>query len=183
MKRSDLTGAEKNRRNVNIFLMVMDCLMVALGVGFIDAADFHYQYLPYLLGILMIVRGGPMILYSITIREYRRMDTDIMARGIMFCVTGVIIIAQGDGAYGLIGVVWGVLGLSRSVNELNVFFYRVSNRIKNWLMPLCLSAIGFALAILLLIDPSANLYRHMLYIGIELIYMGIEDILKHAKRL
>ena len=183
MKPSDLTGAEKTRRGVNVFLLVMDCLMAVLGVIFIFAADFHYQYLPYLLGAVMIVRGVPLILYSVSIREYRTMDTNIMARGIMYCVTGVIVIARGNGAYGLIGVVWGVLGLFRSVNHLNLSIYRMANKIKNWGMPLFLSAVGFTLSILLLLDLSANIYRHMEYIGVELVYIGIVDILKHAKEL
>ena len=155
--------------------------LIVLGVFFIVDPDTHYRMLPYLLGIVMLFFGVDYCGHSVMTGEYRTLETADMARGILFFVVGVVILAQGASSYGLIGSAWGIYGLYHVVQHLNTAIYRIVNHKENALLPFVLSVIGTVLAILLLLDPAENVYHHMEFIGLELIFIGCDEGIEYLE--
>lgn len=171
-------------RNIryNNFLILMDIIIILMGYYFIRYVDPFYEILPQLMGTMMLVIGITGILYSVSTREYRRTTTRDMATSIMITIVGGIITFSHEEVYGLIGISWGLFGLNRAVDELNTAISEIAHHEKGFLYPLIASVFGTVLAILLLVDPVEKVYEHMHFIGLELIFIGVDAIINNIMR-
>lgn len=160
----------------------MDIIIILMGYYFIRYVDPFYEILPQLMGTMMLVIGITGILYSVSTREYRRTTTRDMATSIMITIVGGIITFSHEEVYGLIGISWGLFGLNRAVDELNTAISEIAHHEKGFLYPLIASVFGTVLAILLLVDPVEKVYEHMHFIGLELIFIGVDAIINNIMR-
>ena len=75
----------------------------------------------------------------------------------------------------LIGVFWGLEGLSHSTHLLNELFYRMHNNKKYFLL-LIETIIEFSLSILLIFEPYHSVEHHILLLGLELLLESLMNI-------
>lgn len=174
----EILHKEQNKRHAGRYeklLIALDLAILILGIGCIVDPDLHYQGFPYILGILMLCWGGILIDHSLRTREYMNRRTHQMAVGIILVVLAVLIMAGGEDSDGLIGASWGMFGLVEAADSLNTAIYRITTKQKNWIFPFLHFLIGGTLAVLLLWDPAEKMYGHMIFVGMEFLYMGLEN--------
>lgn len=119
----------------------------------------------------MAIAGAAAIAGSLITKEYQRADTRLISRGILLLVVGAAVIVRGEQADGLMGAAWGIFGLIKGSESLNVAIYNLTNR-KKWAADMLQAAVQITLALLLLVDPMSKLYPHMRILGLELLATG-----------
>ena len=67
-----------------------------------------------------------------------------------------------------IGIIWGLLGLYKAGGEFNGVIDAVKAK-EPYLLSLALTVFQLVLAVLLILNPFANIEHHLLLLGIELI--------------
>lgn len=150
---------------------VIIIIMCALGILCLLFVDFIYGLLPYIMGGFMAIAGVAAIAGSLITKEYQRSDTRLISRGILLLVVGAAVIVRGEQADGLMGAAWGIFGLIKGSESLNVAIYNLTNR-KKWAVDMLQAAVQITLALLLLVDPMSKLYPHMRILGLELLATG-----------
>lgn len=150
---------------------VIIIIMCALGILCLLFVDFIYGLLPYIMGGFMAIAGAAAIAGSLITKEYQRADTRLISRGILLLVVGAAVIVRGEQADGLMGAAWGIFGLIKGSESLNVAIYNLTNR-KKWAADMLQAAVQITLALLLLVDPMSKLYPHMRILGLELLATG-----------
>ena len=164
------------RRKVYFSRTLSAAANIALGIGCVAFADGMYRLLPYLMGIMMMLSGLTSLAVGILRREYRSEQTQLTASGIVSMIVGLIIALGRGKSYGLVGVFWGISGLNRAVGELNLSISRIANGRTDWKRLMLFAIWGSVISVLLLTDPLDGVYEHMVYIGLELIFIGIDEI-------
>ena len=150
---------------------VIIIIMWALGILCLLFVDFIYGLLPYIMGGFMAIAGAAAIAGSLITKEYQRADTRLISRGILLLVVGAAVIVRGEQADGLMGAAWGIFGLIKGSESLNVAIYNLTNR-KKWAADMLQAAVQITLALLLLVGPMSKLYPHMRILGLELLATG-----------
>jgi len=153
-----------------------DIVNISLGIMCIAYPDTMYGVLPYLMGAMMVISGLASMAVSVIRKEYRRTDTRLTASGIISAVIGAIIILQDQASYGLVGVFWGYSGLTRAAGELNKAISRIATKRGEWARLMFFAVFGIVISIMLLADPVQRVHEHMVFIGIELIFIGFDEI-------
>lgn len=149
---------------------------IVLGVCCIAWPEEMYHFLPYLMGAMMLLSGAIYFVQGVRWKEYKTSNTSSTAQGLVSLVMGVLIMAMGSASDGLIGVFWGIGGLQRGIGELNHGISLLTNHEKGWARLFFMAAFGIVISILLLIDPLTRVEEHMIYIGIELLFIGIDEV-------
>ena len=177
-------GKPSGERHEKI-LLALDIAIIALGIGCIADPDLYYQGFPMILGILMLLWGALLVDHSLQTREYMNHETQLMSTGIIILVIAAVIMTRGENSYGLIGASWGIYGLLHAIENLNQAIYLATTRQKTLRLPVSIfmTLFGGTLAILLLMDPVKNVYGHMIFIGLEFLYMGLENGARRIVRI
>ena len=133
--------------------------------------------LPYLLGIPMVVSGVSSIAVSLYKRDAEAGPASI-GGAIILCVLGAITMTHGSTSTSCIGILWGLIGLSKAAVEFNEIADAIREK-EPFAPSLAVCVFELALAVLLIINPVANIEHHLLLLGIELI---IYPFKLHRKR-
>lgn len=127
-----------------------------------------YRVLPFLLGITMVALGGVEAWIRVKTEEFRNTETKITANGIVFVLLGFIIVCNFNRADFIIGAIWGVIGLTKGTESLNLAISGIARRMR-FVSNLIHCIVELLLGIVLLLDPSSKLSHHVFFLGIELI--------------
>lgn len=161
---------------VSIFAMF---LLPFAGVGCLIFPTFVEEFLPWLLGAPMVFSGVGNIVA--VVRE-RKADAGkkTMGSAIVMCILGLIIILHGTDNTLFIGTIWGLLGLVKAAGEFDDIFHSI--RIKEpFALSLSVCIFELVLAILLILNPLANLEHHLILLGIQLIIYPFKLHREHGK--
>ena len=159
-----------------IFMPIVFFVEFFLGLSCIFLPVRMFEYLPVVLGAFMLASGIVGIIHAVRTKEYRYKETNEISQAILFFASGAAILIMRHSAIGLVGVIWGIMGTNRAGHELNHAIYLISNGKKKWLPSLLLSFIGFIFSFLPLIDPAAKMEEHMVFMGIELLFMSLDTV-------
>ena len=135
------------------------------------------KHCPYLLGIPMVVSGVSSIAVSLYKRDAEAGPASI-GGAIILCVLGAITMTHGSTSTSFIGILWGLIGLSKAAVEFNEIADAIREK-EPFAPSLAVCVFELALAVLLIINPVANIEHHLLLLGIELI---IYPFKLHRKR-
>lgn len=75
---------------------------------------------------------------------------------------------------------WGLHGLVKSANYLNIALYNVCDKEK-WITILIKSMIEFGLSLILVFDPFGKLGYHIFILGLQLVFDGTIEFMSKCK--
>lgn len=127
-----------------------------------------HRVLPFLLGLTMVALGCVEVWIGFKTEEFRDTETKITANGIVFVLLGAIIVCNFTRADFIIGAIWGVIGLTKGTQSLNLAISNLAGH-RPFVPDLIRCIVELTLGIVLLLDPGSKLSHHVFFLGIELI--------------
>lgn len=161
---------------------VFAVLQIMLGALCMLFTEQIYSIFPFILGYLMIATGICDIYRSIVTKEFQQAETKLASHGIVTLLLGCAILYHHRNADSIIGSIWGVIGLIKGTETLNLAIYKCSARTP-FVGKMIHGMIELVLGILLLIDPLSAVKHHLFILGIELIAVGIQAATATKKKL
>ena len=146
-------------------------LLLLSGVACILFTHQVHHIFPYILGGIMILIGANHTLVGFWTGEYKSQETKLTAGGIVYVALGIVILCHHADADGMIGSVWGILGLMKGSEALNLSLYCFSQK-KPFLAKGLQATVELILGFLLLLDPLSAVRHHIFLLGIELSLVG-----------
>lgn len=129
--------------------------------------------LPFLLGGIMLIAG--VVHGAAYLRDKRFLEDESQGIGpdIILAVMGVAFLCAGSEAVGLMGVVWGIIGLRKAAGTIDQALRRMYQHQKALLLAVE-AAIRIVLALALLFDPFEKFSSHIVLLGLELILTNVK---------
>lgn len=150
-------------------------LLIVFGVLCIGFTDKVHSIFRYMLGGNMVAIGVCDLYRGIKLGEYRENETKLTSNGIIMILLGSIIVTYRGSADSIIGCIWGMIGLIKGSEELNIAIYYCVSKQK-YVKSLFHAIIELLLAIMLLAEPQVSVKHHVVILGAELIWYGIQII-------
>ena len=148
-------------------------LIPLLGLVCVFFSRHLTKILPLLMGSAMLIVGGLRLWHSLRDKEYLTLETNRAAGAVVLFVMGVVFLrAKGD-ALGLMGTTWGLIGLTKSVEEINLVLYQLAHQEK-FLLRALKAGVTLLLAIILLFDPFESFSHHVIILGFELVITSVK---------
>lgn len=152
-------------------------LFILNGLICIIFSEFIQEILPYISGSIAILSGIILLTKAIYEKEYKTIETKRTAISIIMILIGIIIIFKNENSINLIGVVWGIYGLVKGINELNIAIYYIFSKEK-FILELLHSIVEIVLAIILIFNPFEKIATHIILLGIEMIVIYTMKLFK-----
>lgn len=175
-----------------IVATVATLLLVAVGVLCVVIPDTIVHILPYLLGAVMVLTGAASVVLAL--RESSEdagahADTDATAgadrpaghdrllkegrrsigASFVLVILGLFSIACGEQSIGFLGTAWGLVSLYKVGGEFDeaLDLWRQKKHVA--VVSVLLGLLELVLALLLILNPFANIEHHVIVLGIELV--------------
>lgn len=128
--------------------------------------------LPFLLGGVMLVVG--VINSGTYLRGKRFLEGEApeMGQDIILLVMGVVFLCAGADSVGLMGAVWGIIGLRKAAGTIDQALRQIYFHQSAFLLSVE-AVIRVILALALLFDPFEKFPHHIVLLGFELIITNI----------
>lgn len=157
---------KEGKPSVKIAIAALLLLPLA-GVGCLLFPPYVETALPWLLGLPMALSALGSIVASVRGRKAEEGHATLGSALVML-ILGLIIIIHGANNTLFIGTIWGLLGLEKAAREFDDIFHDIKNR-NPFVIALAVCVFELVLAVLLILNPSANIEHHLLLLGIQLI--------------
>lgn len=154
---------------------------VLLGAACLLFTEQIHEAFPIILGSLMAVTGISQVIRGIVTEEYRSAETKLTSWGIVNLVLGIVILVHYRSADQIIGAVWGMIGLVKGSEVLNLAIHQWATG-KAFVRKLLHGGVELALGILLLLDPLHAVEHHLFILGMELILQAVQSVPELRKR-
>ncbi|WP_080797410.1 DUF308 domain-containing protein [Arabiibacter massiliensis] len=125
------------------------------------------EALPWLLGVPMVLSGAGSIVAVARERNLEAGETSVGA-AIVLVVLGLVTVVHGANSTTFIGIIWGLLGLEKGAGEFDDIIGSIKAK-EPFLLSLAICVFELVLAVLLILNPFANIEHHLLLLGVELI--------------
>lgn len=155
-------------------------LQAALGVLCMVFTRQIHTLFPFILGFLMVMTGICDIYRGVVTREFRQTETKLTSQGITTALLGCVIVYHHRNADSIIGAIWGIIGLTKGTETLNLMICRCSAG-RPFVGELFHGGIELLLGILLLLNPLTAVEHHLFLLGIELVAVGLQAV-KETKK-
>lgn len=146
------------------------CILIPRMVG---------QYLPWLLGSIMIITGASDLFFTIKEHRYKK-----KAASVILLIMGICFLLAKEKTVLLMAITWGLLGLQEVNDELEMILKQrdQGKRIFKASIFTCLKLI---LALALIFEPTEKFYFHIVLLGVEIIIVTIKgnDIKKYFNKI
>ena len=148
-------------------------------IGFINIiyANKLTNILPTIIGSMMVLTSGIILIYYITQKEYKTLDTMKIPQKVVSIILGISILFKGDNAIPFIAIIWGISGLKKATKGLDVAFYNRGHKNK-FLGELLHALFELIISILLIYNPFEKIEEHLVLLGIEMITNSIKFMFK-----
>lgn len=157
-------------------------LLILLGIACMAFTELIHALFPFILGILMQAIGICQIYRAIMLKEYENEETKLTSNGIVMVILGGVILYHYRDADPIIGAVWGVIGLAKGSETLNLAIYQGCKK-KPYIRQSIHGLVELVLGILLLIDPDEAVRHHVFILGIELCAVGLQSVIETKREL
>ncbi len=155
-------------------------LLLAVGLFCLLFPTAFCELIPLIVGISMTAAGFFGILVSVATRNYRFAGISTMGEAVVLTLLGIVILITQNASLLLLGVIWGLLGLSKGAKEINTFLYRFTNK-ENFLFPLVMGVLEIIFGVILILEPTEHISFHVGILGINMILYSIKDPSPHKK--
>lgn len=143
-------------------------LMVINGALCLILSDKILELLPTICSLIIIVKGVFNFIIEFKNNGHKNLENIHFEKSIISIAVGLGILFKQQDSLFLIGVFWGLEGLSHSTHLLNELFYRMHNNKKYFLL-FIETMIEFVLSILLIFEPYHSVEHHIILLGLELL--------------
>lgn len=161
-----------NKKNVNT---LMNTLMIINGLLCLLFSHKITELLPTICGSIIVVKGLFNFIVEFKNDGHKNLENIDFEKSIISIAIGAGILFRQQDSLFLIGVFWGLEGLSHSLKLLNELFYRMHNNKKYFLL-LIETVIEFALSMLLIFEPYHSVGHHIILLGLELLLESLMNI-------
>ena len=159
---------------------VSSSLIIVNGVMCLLYRDKVLFLLPILCGIILLIKGIIKFIKGIKEKDYKSLEKDNMEKSLILIAIGIGVLIKRSDALFIVGMFWGLHGLIKASNYLNIALYNFFNKGK-WIAILCKAIIEFGLSVVLVFDPFGKIGHHIVILGLELIFDGFMEILSKDK--
>lgn len=160
---------------------VLSGLLIVLGTVCILFTEEIHAILPCILGVNMAGLGMCDIYRGVRSGEIRDQNTKLTANGIVMAVLGFVFLFRYRSADTVVGSIWGMIGLLKGSEELNLALYHIAEG-SSFAKELLHAGVELFLAVLLLLDPLTATKHHLFLLGIELVLYGFQMIGETRRR-
>lgn len=136
-----------------------------------------YALFPYTASGFLLIVGSFDVFRAIKTKEYKIAETKLLANGIVYLLLGAVILYHRHESEYIIGALWGVPGIIKGSEALNIALHQVYMK-THFGKEMLRAVIEILLGVLLLVDAKAALKYHVFILGIELLMVGWR---KHGK--
>lgn len=131
--------------------------------------------LPTLCALVIILEGLVQFVEGIKNKDYASLEKINLEKSIVFMAIGIGILFRQNNALFIIGIFWGLSGLSKATHSLNVTLYNIFHKEK-FLLTAVKSILEFSLSLLLIFDPYHSVGHHVIILGLELLLEGCSEL-------
>ena len=167
---------------VNNLGYISSALVIFNGIICLMYGEKLLPLLPIISGGILLIKGVIKLAEGIANKDYASLERTDMEKSFIYIAIGLGVLFKKEDALFIVGMFWGLHGLTKSVNYLNVALYNFNNKEK-WILLLIKAIAEFALSALLIFDPFGHLGHHIIILGLELVLDGSIDIInEHQDR-
>lgn len=161
------TLAELKSHGRSGWLAIVSALVMPLvGVACLLVPHAIVEWLPYILGVAMVLSG---VLWGASSLLKRAKGADPkVGKAVVLVVLGIFAMVEGSASIGFLGTAWGLLGLGKAGEEFDVALAAIRAH-EPFLIALAFNIVELVLALLLIVSPFANIEHHVIVLGIQLI--------------
>lgn len=152
----------------SVKLAVVSMLVLPIvGIGCLLFPAVAEEAVPYFLGVPMVLSGAGSI---VAVARERSLEAgrNSVGTAIVMCVAGALIAVHGAKSTLFVGIVWGLMGLYKAAGEFDGIIESIKRK-EPFALSLALCVFQLVLAVLLVLNPFANIEHHLLLLGVELI--------------
>ena len=149
-------------------------LILAVGLFCILFPTKFSALIPLIVGLAMAAAGIFSILACRAGRKSMLPIPPTYGEPIVLTLLGLVIFLSQNSSLLVLGVVWGLLGLSKGAREINSFIYRVSHK-ENFFFPLILGILEIIFGLILIYEPTEHISFHVIILGINMVLFSIKD--------
>lgn len=157
---------KESKASVKVAVIAMLVLPI-VGVGCLVFPQVAEEALPYLLGVPMVLSGAGSIV-AVAREKDVGAGKQTIGSAIVLVVLGCVTMVHGAKSTMFIGIVWGLLGLYKAAGEFDEIIAAIKAK-EPFVFALGVCVFELVLAILLMLNPFANIEHHLILLGIELI--------------
>lgn len=154
---------------------VASCVTLLNGFICIVYGEKLLPLVPIICGGSLIIKGVIKAIEGIKAKDYLSLERMDLENSFILIAVGIGILIRGNNALFIVGVFWGLHGLMKAAQYLNVASYNIFNK-KKWILKLVRSIVEFILSIILIFDPFGSIGHHIIFLGIELTFTGIMEL-------
>lgn len=171
---------EVKESTASVKLAVIAMLALPLvGVGCLVFPQVAEEALPYFLGVPMVLSGVGSIV-AVAREKNLEAGNKSVGSAIVLVVLGCVTMVHGAKSTMFIGIVWGLLGLYKAAGEFDEIIAAIKAQ-EPFVFSLGVCVFELVLAVLLILNPFANIEHHLLLLGIELIVYPFKVHRKRGK--
>ena len=152
-------------------------MFVLIGLVNIICASKLTNILPLIIGSAMILAALIALIYNITKKEYKTLDTMKIPKNAVSIILGISILFKGNNAIPFISIIWGISGLKKGTKGLDVALY---NKVqgKKFFWELIHAIFELVLSILLIYNPFEKITEHLVLLGVEMVINSLKYLFK-----
>ena len=155
-------------------------LFLAVGIFCILFPTKFSELIPLIVGLAMAAAGIFAIAACKAGWESKHPRPSTYGEPIVLTLLGLVIFFSQNSSLLVLGVVWGLLGLSKGAREINAFIQRFSCK-ENFLFPLILGILEIIFGLILIYEPTEHISFHVIILGINMVLFSIKDPAPHKK--
>ena len=125
--------------------------------------------LPIICGLILLIKGLIQLIEGIKDKDYASLEKTNLEKSFILIAIAIGVLIKRNEALFVVGMFWGLHGLVKSANYLNVALYNFFNKGK-WIGILIKAIIEFSLSLILVFDPFGKVGNHIVILGLELIF-------------
>lgn len=162
----------------------LECLSASLtilnGLICIIYGEKILLLLPIICGSILLLKGLVQLIEGIRDKDYKSLEKTNLETSFILIAIGLGILFKRSDALFIVGMFWGIHGLVKSSNYLNIALYNFCHK-ERWIAILIKSIIEFGLSLILVFDPFGKLGHHIFILGLELVFDGTIDFMSKYK--
>lgn len=160
---------------------IASSLIILNGLICIIYGEKLLPLVPIVCGGSLLIKGIIQFIKGIREKDYASLTKKDMEKSFIAIAMGIGILIKKNDALFIVGMFWGLHGLMKSADYLNIALYNIVNKEK-WLGFLMKAIVEFILSFILVFDPFGKLGHHIAILGLELIFDGTTDIFSQNKK-
>lgn len=169
---------KESKPSVKVAIIAILVLPLA-GIGCLLFPHVAEEVLPLLLGVPMVVSGAGSMVAVLRERDAEA-GIGTVGGAVVLVVLGLVTIVHGAKSTVFIGIIWGLLGLYKAAGELDDVIVAVKAK-EPFVLSLSICIFELVLAVLLILNPFANIEHHLLLLAVELIIYPFKLHREHGK--